>query len=96
MMERVTGPLPGHMIARAHHSARKYFNEAGRVVFPGEGSGETTRYVDEMMPLDRIVNVEKYPEFFDIVGKLFAYDPDARLTADQALDHPFFKSVRKC
>ena len=42
------------------------------------------------------MNVEKYPEFFDIVGKLFAYDPDARLTADQALDHPFFKSVRKC
>lgn len=93
MMERVTGPLPRHMISRAHHSSRKYFNEAGRVVFPSEGSHETTKYVDEMLPLNEIIDVEKYPLFFDVVSKLFAYDPDARLTAAQALEHPFFKSV---
>ena len=92
MMERVTGPLPAHMIAKAHHSSRKYFNEAGRVVFPSEGSHETTKYVDEMRPLNEIIDTTKYPLFYDVVSKLFAYDPDARLTAAQALEHPFFKS----
>ena len=30
------------------------------------------------------------PEALDLISKLITYDPDDRLTAKQALKHPFF------
>jgi renal tumor antigen len=30
----------------------------------------------------------------DIIGKLLIYNPDNRITANQALKHPFFKELR--
>ena len=34
------------------------------------------------------------PDFFDLLTKLLRFDPSTRITADQALAHPFFNDVR--
>jgi dual-specificity kinase len=31
--------------------------------------------------------------FLDLLKKIFVYDPDARITAKEALQHPWFKEV---
>jgi len=95
MMERVLGQIPPAMARRASHTAIKYFDEAGRIVFPAPGVQESTRYVDAMKPLDQIISREEYPDFFDLVAGLLAYDPERRLTAAQALQHPFFAQPRR-
>jgi len=30
------------------------------------------------------------PKAIDLLGKLLCFDPDARISAKEALDHPFF------
>ena len=32
----------------------------------------------------------------DLLGKMLPYDPEQRLTAQQALQHPYFSQVRAC
>lgn len=34
------------------------------------------------------------PEAYDLVSKLLIYNPDNRITASQALKHPWFKELR--
>jgi len=89
MIERVLGPFPPSMLRRASHNALKYFDDHGRVVFPEPGSGVTTAYVDAMKPLNVIIPPETHPELFDLVRRMLAYEPSERITAAQAVLHPF-------
>ncbi|XP_021275661.1 serine/threonine-protein kinase AFC3 isoform X2 [Herrania umbratica] len=96
MMERVLGPLPEHMIGKANRGAEKYFRRGSRLNWPeGAVSRESIRAVKK---LDRLKNmVSQHVEssrysLEELLEGLLKYDPSERLTAHQALNHPFFKN----
>ncbi|KAE8724481.1 Serine/threonine-protein kinase AFC2 [Hibiscus syriacus] len=95
MMERVLGPLPEHMIRRANRGAEKYFRRGSRLNWPeGAVSRESIRAVKK---LDRLKNMISHHvessrySLADLLEGLLKYDPSERLTARQALNHPFFR-----
>ncbi|XP_031104098.1 serine/threonine-protein kinase AFC3 [Ipomoea triloba] len=96
MMERVLGPLPQHMIQKANRGADKYFKRS-RLNWPGGAvSRESIRAVNK---LDRLKDlVSRHVEFSrspltDLLQGLLKYDPSERLTAEEALNHPFFSNA---
>lgn len=38
--------------------------------------------------------VEDYDNFIDLLMKMMAYLPENRISASQALKHPYFKEIR--
>ncbi|KAL6207726.1 hypothetical protein ACLB2K_018680 [Fragaria x ananassa] len=97
MMERVLGPLPQHMTQRASHGAEKYFRRGARLNWPlGAVSRESIRAVKKLDSLKEMVSQHAGPSksssvLTDLLYGLLNYDPSERLTARQALAHPFFK-----
>nr|XP_019706981.1 serine/threonine-protein kinase AFC3 isoform X5 [Elaeis guineensis] len=96
MMERVLGPLPEHMIQKASPSASKYFRRGIRLNWPeGAVSRESIRAVRK---LDRLKDlVSQHVEYSrtpltDLLYGLLKFEPSERLTAREALYHPFFRS----
>ncbi|KAG9151339.1 hypothetical protein Leryth_002880 [Lithospermum erythrorhizon] len=95
MMERVLGPLPEHMIQRANREADKYFRRS-RLDWPGGAvSRESIRAVKKLDYLKKMIskNVQSSLNPLDeLLHGLLQFDPLKRLTAKQALEHPFFKN----
>jgi glycogen synthase kinase 3 beta len=47
-------------------------------------------------PWEKVFKNRKIPEYFiDLISKLLLYNPKERLTAEQALAHPYFDEIRK-
>ncbi|KAF3778454.1 Serine/threonine-protein kinase [Nymphaea thermarum] len=97
MMERVLGPLPVQMVRKASQSAEKYFRRGTRLNWPeGAVSRESIRAVRK---LDRLKNLicqhvdHSGGVLTDLLQGLLAFDPAERLTAHEALNHPFFKGT---
>ncbi|KAK7351461.1 hypothetical protein VNO77_10945 [Canavalia gladiata] len=96
MMERVLGPLPEHMVRRSNKGAEKYFKRGARLRWPeGAVSRESINAVKKLGHLKDIVS--RHVEYSrssltDLLHGLLTYDPTKRLTARQALDHPFFRN----
>ncbi|KAI3687404.1 hypothetical protein L1987_81100 [Smallanthus sonchifolius] len=97
MMERVLGPLPEHMIRKANRGAEKYFRRS-RLNWPeGAVSRESIRAVRK---LDRLKNMISQcvtvggsrSSFVDLLHGLLKFDPSDRLTAQETLDHSFFRN----
>ncbi|KAG2641895.1 hypothetical protein PVAP13_2KG219000 [Panicum virgatum] len=93
MMERVLGPLPQHMLERADQHAEKYIRR-GRLNWP---EGATTREsIRAVLKLPRLQNLvmqhvdHSAGDLIDLLKRLLAYEPSARLTAEEALSHGFF------
>ena len=42
---------------------------------------------------DKFHYINDYDNLMDLLSKMFAYVPDDRITAEEALEHPFFKDV---
>ncbi|CAN6238528.1 unnamed protein product [Urochloa humidicola] len=93
MMERVFGPLPYHMLKRADRHSEKYIRK-GRLNWPeGCTSRESMKAVMKLPKLQNLVmqNVDQSAgDFIDLLQGLLKYDPANRLTAQEALKHPFF------
>ncbi|XP_044463999.1 serine/threonine-protein kinase AFC3 isoform X2 [Mangifera indica] len=93
MMERVLGPIPEHMIRRARGS-EKYFRRGSRLNWPeGAVSRESIRAVRKLDNLKNMVSLHvdsSRSTFIDLLHGLLKFDPLERLTARQALNHPFF------
>ncbi|KAJ5205036.1 Protein kinase (Lkh1) [Penicillium cinerascens] len=101
MMEAVIGGRIDSKLVRqvvqgragSHNSAAKYFNR-NKLDYP---NAETTRasrkYVRAMKPLTEFIpmNTPFNRSFLDLLQKIFVYDPKQRITAKQALKHPWFK-----
>ncbi|PON64289.1 GPCR kinase [Parasponia andersonii] len=93
MMERVLGPLPQHMLKRADHYVDKYVKR-GRLDWPeGAASCES---IEAVLKLPRLQNLimqhvdHSAGDLIDLLQGLLRYDPVHRLTAREALRHPFF------
>ncbi|KAF3336748.1 Serine/threonine-protein kinase AFC3 [Carex littledalei] len=97
MMERVLGPIPRHMISHACTSALKLFKKGEKLNWPQSGvSAEDMEYVKKLGKLKDMVGRyctvhQSRASLTDLLKRLLAYDPNDRLTAREALDHPFFK-----
>ncbi|KAL0907328.1 hypothetical protein M5K25_021729 [Dendrobium thyrsiflorum] len=98
MMERVLGPIPRHMMKRADRHAEKYFRRT-RLNWPeGASSRESINAVHKMLRLQNLVmkHVDRSAgDLIDLLQGLFKYEPAERLTAHEALRHPFFRNNRR-
>ncbi|XP_062203779.1 serine/threonine-protein kinase AFC3-like [Phragmites australis] len=96
MMERVLGPLPEHMIRKASSSAQKYFRRGTRLNWPeGAISRESIRAVRKLDRLKDLVSRNadhSRAALADLLHGLLRFEPSERLTAQEALDHPFFRN----
>ncbi|CAL4948975.1 unnamed protein product [Urochloa decumbens] len=96
MMERVLGPIPEHMIRKASSSAQKYFRRATRLNWPeGAVSRESIRAVRKLDRLKDLVSRsadQSRAVLADLLQGLLRFEPSDRLTAQEALDHPFFRN----
>ncbi|PKI65364.1 serine/threonine-protein kinase AFC2-like isoform X2 [Punica granatum] len=93
MMERVLGPLLPHMLKRADRHAEKYVRR-GRLYWPeGASSRESIRAVNKLPRLQNLIMEHMDHSAGDLIHLLrglLKYDPSDRLTAREALRHPFF------
>ncbi|KAJ9708763.1 hypothetical protein PVL29_000666 [Vitis rotundifolia] len=93
MMERVLGPLPPHMLKRVDRHGEKYVRK-GRLDWPeGAISRESIKAVLKLPRLPNLVmqHVDHSAgDLIDLLQGLLRYDPSNRLTAQEALRHPFF------
>ncbi|CAL5389602.1 unnamed protein product [Camellia sinensis] len=101
MMERVLGPLPHHMIISADRGAKKYFKRSAHLDWPkGASSKESMRAVGKLPCLQNLImdHVDHSAgDMIDLLQGLLHYDPAERLTAREALRHPFFnREMRNC
>lgn len=91
MMERILGPFPRRMIESTRKE--KYFYR-GRVEWDDRSS--EGKYVREhCYNLKRYQMGKSHEEdlLFDLVARLLEYLPDKRLSASEAIQHPFFSPL---
>ncbi|KAK6930932.1 Protein kinase domain, partial [Dillenia turbinata] len=93
MMERVLGPLPPQILKRVDQHAEKFVIR-GRLDWPeGATSRESIKAVLKLPRLQNLVmqHVDHSAgDLIDLLQGLLKYDPSVRLTAYEALRHPFF------
>ncbi|XP_019184591.1 PREDICTED: serine/threonine-protein kinase AFC2-like [Ipomoea nil] len=93
MMERVLGPMPLHMLKRVDRDVEKYLRK-GMLDWPeGAASRESIRTVLKLPRLQNLVmkHVDhSVGDLINLLQGLLRYDPSERLTAREALQHPFF------
>jgi dual-specificity kinase len=76
-----------------HNQAAKYFNR-NKLDYPSEETTRASRkYVKAMKQLHEFIpsNTSFNKQFLDLLRRIFVYDPKHRITAKQALKHPWFK-----
>ncbi|XP_073386047.1 serine/threonine-protein kinase AFC3 isoform X1 [Physcomitrium patens] len=99
MMERVLGPIPVHMIKRADRRLEKYFRYGRELNWPeGTVSRESIRAVRRLPSLRNLIM--RYVDhsgglLIDLLQGLLKFEPSERLTAKEALKHPFFKESNR-
>ncbi|KAM9955449.1 hypothetical protein ACTFIW_007327 [Dictyostelium discoideum] len=85
MMEKVMGPFPNSM----SNVSKKYFNDYGTLNRPQNS--------DEIKSMERVEGLKQLKEyfhpchdsFFDLACRLLEYQPSKRISASDALSHPF-------
>ncbi|KAG0250090.1 dual specificity protein kinase kns1 [Mortierella polycephala] len=101
MMQAVLGPIPDKLIRSANKPAQKFFVH-GRLDYPNEETKRNSRkYVKALKPLkdyvvpssNRVESLTFAAELRDLLKQLLTYDPEKRITAAQALKHPYFHYV---
>jgi len=96
MMERVLGRLPTRMVNR---SRVKYFNWGVLDWDPGTSNGQfvkkNCKSLLDNIPEDKVGNEkEDWEDMFNLIRKMFIYEPSRRLTLPEAIRHPYFDKLR--
>ncbi|KAJ3131783.1 dual specificity protein kinase kns1 [Geranomyces variabilis] len=90
MMENVLGPVPTHLTRTP--TAEKYFTK-GKLLYPrADTTKQSKKNVAKTKPLRDIISPkDKYAErLLDLVSRMLKYDPTERISARDALAHPYF------
>jgi len=77
------------------NSAAKFFNR-GKLEYPTQETSKASRkYVKAMKNLHEFIpaNTPFNKQLLDLLRKIFVYDPKNRITAKEALKHPWFKET---
>ncbi|KAL7753203.1 serine threonine protein kinase CMGC group [Sorochytrium milnesiophthora] len=96
MMETILGPLPEHMVQLASKNAAKYFGSDMRLAWPqGDTKRDSKAFVRSLKTLKEIIRPARTAsnlsvQFYDLVRLLLTFDPMQRISAREALAHPFF------
>jgi len=85
----VCGTIPKHMVG----ANSSYFNSKGELAAPDALPNTRARHVRHRQTLKEIIR-PRDAEFCDVVQKMLAVDPADRITAHEALKHPFFCDQR--
>ncbi|KAK9453716.1 kinase-like domain-containing protein [Dipodascopsis uninucleata] len=97
MMEAVVGqPLDRSITKSLGRQAQKYFLKNGKLDYPNSQTTKTSRkYVRAVKPLDQIIGYEDsfHREFLNLLKRIFVYEPSERITAREALEHPWFQQI---
>eukprot|EP01031_Cornospumella_fuschlensis_P025628 gene25628-30950_t len=99
LIEKVCGHFPPHMLDKCEFT-REYFDRKGRVRVK-ELSRDSTRLLEDTPSIETFfaphhAQATKTPfheELCDFMHKVLSIDPASRLSAQQALDHPFFQTT---
>ncbi|KAK1545731.1 hypothetical protein CPAR01_03233 [Colletotrichum paranaense] len=102
MMEMVVGQRIDSSLVQAVNKmatrsggnpASKYFKRLKLDYPTPETTRASKRFVKAMRRLEDIIpsNSTYFKNFLDLLRKIFVYDPQHRITAKQALQHPWFK-----
>jgi dual-specificity kinase len=96
MMEMCRGPCPCYMIQSADKQVKKNWNQLKKTLnWPGKGGnrveGSESR-VGRMNALQKMVGTEdaSHRALGNLIRRCLMYDPEQRITALEALQHPFF------
>jgi len=97
MMERVVGRFPTRM---ARESRVKYFRRGVLDWDPGSLNGQFVRQnckpLLDNIPEDKVgEEKEDWVDMFNLIKKMFIYEPSRRLTLPEAVRHPFFDKLRR-
>lgn len=104
MMEAVVGSrIDSHLVQAVNkmstrsggNPASKYFKRLKLDYPTPETTRGSRRFVKAMKHLSDIIpsNSTFFKNFLDLLRKIFVYDPAKRITAKQALNHPWFKEM---
>ncbi|KAK0622839.1 kinase-like domain-containing protein [Immersiella caudata] len=105
MMEAVVNAkIDSHLVTQCNRNARngtsnpaaKYFKRLKLDYPTAETTRASRRFVKAMKKLEDIIpaNSNRFlAQFLDLLQKIFVYDPARRITAKQALQHPWFKEA---
>ncbi|TQW00065.1 protein kinase lkh1 [Cordyceps javanica] len=98
MMEMVIGQrIDAHLVQTVNRmSTRTGGNPASKLDYPTQDTSRSSRrFVKAMKNLDNIIpkNTTFFKNFHDLLRKMFIYDPSQRITAREALNHPWFKEM---
>jgi dual-specificity kinase len=83
------------MTRNGGNPASKYFKRL-KLDYPmPDTTRASRRFVKAMKKLPEIIpsNTKFLQQFLDLLQKIFVYDPAQRITAKQALQHPWFREV---
>ncbi|KAI7907414.1 kinase-like domain-containing protein [Cokeromyces recurvatus] len=92
MMVVVLGKIPQKLIKNASPEAQKFFKD-GKLKYPDvDTTKQSKKYVRALKLLKHIINPHTNAQFqfLDLLSKMLVYDPTERITAREALRHPFF------
>lgn len=99
MMERVLGPLPSSIVEKATAVGwGRLFTKQGTLHWPkGSETPKSLKAVGKLTKLKEYLKVHSdstvhchIPVLVDLLEKMLEYEPEARCTAEEALNHPFF------
>ncbi|GJN77187.1 dual specificity protein kinase kns1 [Purpureocillium lilacinum] len=104
MMEAVVGRrIDSHLVQAVNkmstrsggNPASKYFKRLKLDYPTPDTTRGSRRFVKAMKQLHDIIpsNTPFLKNFLDLLGKIFVYDPAHRITAKEALNHPWFKEM---
>ncbi|WBW72188.1 dual specificity protein kinase Lkh1 [Schizosaccharomyces osmophilus] len=97
MMEKVIGPFSYDSISRGSRSTQKFFRTNGSIKYPMSNTPKKSiAYVESLQSLDQLFSSTTSSGItllLDLLRKIFVYDPAKRITAKEALWHPFFSNA---
>ncbi|OAD67385.1 hypothetical protein PHYBLDRAFT_12149, partial [Phycomyces blakesleeanus NRRL 1555(-)] len=91
MMQVVLGPIPHPLIRAASKDAKEFFVN-DRLGVPIVTTQQSRKYIQRLKHLRAIISpsTQLNMHFLDLLEKMLVYDPKHRITARDALCHPFF------